>query len=165
MKELLIDIEKCVACKSCEIACRVEHSLSKNIFSAVFEKDLPQKRVFVEKTETAPFNAAPIQCRNCEDSPCITACMTGAMYKDERGITLCNEDKCVGCFMCVMVCPFGIIVKKREERKIIKCDRCPDREVPACVEACPTKALSFEFVNDFSKFKRKKFFAGISVGL
>ncbi len=163
MKELLINIDKCVACKSCEIACRIEHSISKNLFNAVFEESLPQKRVFVEKSNIPTIFGVPVQCRNCEDSPCITACMTGAMYKDERGITLCDEYRCVGCFMCVMVCPFGVIVKHREARRVVKCDRCPDRTIPACVEACPTKALTFEEVDDFAVVKRAGFISGLKL--
>ncbi len=158
MKEILIDIEKCVGCKSCEIACRVEHSLTKNIFTSIFEEKLPQKRVFVEKNGDT---VVPLQCRNCEDSPCITACMTGALYKDERGITICDEYKCIGCFMCIMVCPFGVINISRYERKIIKCDRCPERDVPACVEACPTGALRYEPATDFSRNRRKGFIGNL----
>jgi carbon-monoxide dehydrogenase iron sulfur subunit len=83
--------------------------------------------------------------------------MTGAMHKDERGITICDEYRCIGCFMCVMVCPFGVIVKHREERRIIKCDRCPDRDVPACVNACPTGALTFKEIDEYSFNKRAGF--------
>jgi carbon-monoxide dehydrogenase iron sulfur subunit len=162
MKELLINIEKCVACKSCEIACRTEHSVHKNFLKAVFEDNLPQKRIFVEKSFSKNVYAVPIQCRNCEDSPCITACMTGAMYKDERGVTVCDEFRCVGCFMCVSVCPFGIIVKHRVERRVVKCDRCPESDVPACVKACPTKALVFEEPDNFAIDKRKGFITGLN---
>ncbi len=154
MKEILVDIEKCMGCKSCEIACRIAHSQSKNLYMAIFEEKLPQKRVFVEDVEGLPL---PIQCRHCEDAPCTIACMTGALYKDENGVTCYNESMCVGCFMCVMVCPFGIINQNRYEKKIVKCDRCPDREIPACVEACPTRALSFVEVEEFSLNRRKKY--------
>lgn len=160
MKEILIDIEKCMGCKSCEIACRVAHSLTKNIFSAIFEEKLPQKRVFVEYVEGFPF---PIQCRHCDEAPCTIACMTGALYKDENGITCYDESVCVGCFMCVMVCPFGIINKNRYKKRIVKCDRCPERDIPACVEACPTKALSFNEISNFSTDKRKKYLTDITL--
>ncbi len=160
MKEILIDIEKCLGCKSCEIACAVEHSNSKQLFSSIFEKKLSQKRVFVEKNLK---NSIPIQCRNCENSPCILACMTGAMYKDSRGITVCDEYKCVGCFMCIMVCPIGVINISKYQRKIIKCDRCPDRDIPACVNACPTGALKYENVDKFTYNKRKGFISNINL--
>ncbi len=160
MKEILIDIEKCMGCKSCEIACRVSHSQSKNLYTAIFEERLPQRRIYVEKIEDIPV---PFNCRHCEDAPCVIACMTGALFKTEDGLTMYDESICVGCFMCVMICPFGIINKNRYEKKIIKCDRCPDREIPACVEACPTKALKFKEVEDFSKEKRKKYLTEILV--
>ena len=154
MREILIDIEKCMGCKSCEIACRVSHSITKSIYSAIFEERLPQKRVFVENVDGYPL---PIQCRHCDEAPCTVACMTGALYKDENGITCYDENLCVGCFMCVMVCPFGIINRNRYEKRIVKCDRCPDRDMPACVEACPTNALKYIDVGDFSTDKRKKY--------
>jgi carbon-monoxide dehydrogenase iron sulfur subunit len=160
MKEITIDISKCTGCKSCEIACRVEHSLSKNLFTAISEDKLPQKRVFVE---TNGINKIPIQCRNCEDSPCITACMTGAMHKDSRGIAICDEYKCIGCFMCIMVCPFGVINISRYEKKVLKCDRCPDRDIPACVNACPTGAIKYEEVDEFVYNKRKGFVNSIEL--
>ena len=154
MKEILIDIEKCMGCKSCEIACRIAHSISKNLFSAIFEKKLPQKRVYVENIDGFPV---PVQCRHCEDAPCVMACMTGALYKDGNSVTCYDESVCVGCFMCVMVCPFGIINRNRYEKKIVKCDRCPDRDIPACVEACPTNALTFKDVGEFSFERRTKY--------
>ncbi len=154
MKEILIDMEKCMGCKSCEIACRIAHSETKSIYTAIFERKLPQKRVYVESIDGFPV---PIQCRHCEEAPCTISCMTGALYKDENGFTCYNESICVGCFMCVMVCPFGIINRNRYEKKIVKCDRCPDREIPACVEACLTKALTFKEVEEFSIDKRKRY--------
>ncbi len=154
MKEILIDISKCMGCKACEIACRIEHSQTKNLFTAIFEKELPQKRVFVEEIDGEPV---PIQCRHCEDAPCVIACMTGALYKDENGVTLYDEAYCVGCFMCVMVCPFGVINRNRYRKKIVKCDRCPDRDIPACVNACPTKALTYREVDEFSLKRRKEY--------
>ena len=53
--------------------------------------------------------------------------------------------------MCVMVCPFGAIVMDIEEKNALKCDMCPDRDTPACVEACPTKALFTGKEEDFKK--------------
>jgi len=63
------------------------------------------------------------------------------MQKAADGSTVCYEDKCVGCWMCIMACPFGVIRKKRSDKKSIKCDLCPDRDDHACVVSCPTEAL------------------------
>lgn len=148
MEKIFCDIRKCLGCKSCEIACGVEHSTSKNIFQVIEEEKKPRQRVVVRSTTRESF---PLRCHHCEDAPCVQACISGAMYKDEEGFTRHDADKCVGCWMCIMVCPFGAI--SRQESVALKCDLCPDREEGfACVEACPTKAL---FVGTWDEFKEK----------
>ena len=86
-------------------------------------------RLLVE--EEGPLSFA-MQCRHCEDAPCLEACITGAMHRDEEtGAVLCDEDKCVGCWMCVMVCPFGAIQRNVSGRKAAsKCDLCYGEEMP-----------------------------------
>jgi len=79
--------------------------------------------------------------------------MSGAMYKDKKTKeTQHNKDKCIGCWMCIMACAFGALTREKEERIVMKCDLCPDRDEPACVEACPTEAL---FLGTVKKFKEK----------
>ena len=96
---------------------------------------------------------------HCKEAACIIACPTGAIYKDsEYGIVLINEQQCMGCFMCVMLCPFGAISVDLNKKLVIKCDFCKSRlnnkKVPACVEACPTKALKYGDINNLIKEKR-----------
>lgn len=154
MKEIWVDFERCVGCLSCLLACKVEHSKSKDLFQAVSERPLPAGRMRVEEAEGYQF---PVQCRHCEDSPCIYACMAGAISRDERtGIVLHDSEKCVGCWMCVMVCPLGAIMPDYRRRVALKCDRCPERDVPACVQACPTRALKYvDYSEMTSKLRRE----------
>ena len=68
--------------------------------------------------------------------------MTGAMYRDpETGAILCDEDRCIGCWMCIMVCPAGAILRGNDESVASKCDMCIGEEIPACVKNCPNAAL------------------------
>ncbi len=141
MKEIWVDFERCIGCLSCTMACAVEHSNSKEIFRAIYEEPLPAVRMRVEDSEGGQ---SPAQCRHCEDSPCVYACMAGALSRDEAtGLVLHKKDNCVACWMCVMVCPFGAILPAYTRKTVLKCDRCPERDVPACVDACPTRALKF----------------------
>ncbi|MBU4342713.1 MAG: 4Fe-4S dicluster domain-containing protein [Candidatus Omnitrophica bacterium] len=151
MKKIYCDIKKCLGCGACEIACAIEHSKSKKLDSAMNERPLPIKR------RKAQFVARGVAistgCHHCEEAACVAACMSGAMYKDKKtGETKHDKDKCVGCWMCIMSCPFGVLTRQKEDKIVVKCDLCADRDVPACVEACPTGAL---FMGTFKEFKEQ----------
>jgi len=141
MKRIYIKEEYCIGCRLCEIHCLVQHSKSKKIIKA-FKREFPRAlpRILVEEKGYLSF---AIQCRHCEEAPCIEACITGAMHRDKTtGAVLCNEDRCVGCWMCIMVCPFGVIKRNLERKKIAsKCDLCQGEEMPVCVANCPNEAL------------------------
>jgi len=151
--KIYCDIRKCISCRTCEITCAVEHSRSKTLIQAVQESPAPKKRRVVSGSEGKTLS---IGCQHCAVAPCVTACMSGALYKDENGITRHDKDKCVGCWMCIMVCPFGAITRRIEEKIAVKCDLCPDRDDYACVAACPTKALFAGTINEFEKNIKKK---------
>lgn len=154
IKKVFCDTTRCIGCKSCEIACAVEHSKSKELFKAINEIPKPTKRKRVEQSASGPV---AVSCRHCEEPLCIYACMSGAMYKDlATGQTKHDEDKCVGCWMCLMVCPFGALHRKALEAIVLKCDLCPDRDVPSCVEACPTKALFVGTVEEFERHLKEQ---------
>ena len=137
MKKVYFDSQKCLGCHSCEFACAVEHSISKDPAKACLEEDRPLARRRVRLVEGACLT---IGCRHCDPAPCAEACMAAAMLKDPAsGEVSCDTDACVACWMCVMVCPFGAV--RPGTLFSIKCDMCEDREIPACVEACPTRAL------------------------
>ncbi|HNX40428.1 MAG TPA: 4Fe-4S dicluster domain-containing protein [Methanothrix sp.] len=160
MKEVFVRLDRCQGCKSCEMACAVEHSASKNIFAAVSEKPRPVRRIYVEMAEG---EKVPLVCRHCEDAPCVAVCRTGAMTQDPlTGIVERSEENCVGCWMCAMVCPYGVIGRHTEVRKAVKCDRCKSLDVPACVAACPTGALIFATQREFVEMMRKEAAARIA---
>ena len=142
MKQIYVNEEYCIGCRLCEIHCLVQHSQSKKIIKA-FKEEAPRamERLVVE--EEGPLSFA-MQCRHCEDAVCVEACITGAMHRDEEtGTVQCDEDRCVGCWMCIMVCPFGAIQRNLVGNKAAsKCDLCYTQDIPACVAHCPNEALT-----------------------
>lgn len=143
MKRIYVDEQYCVSCGLCQVHCLTEHSESKDIIKA-HKEESPQPVSAIYKEEEKPKSFA-VQCRHCEEAPCINACITGAMHRDpDTGAVLRDEDKCVGCWSCLMVCPLGA-VKRDEggEKTAMKCDLCPDEETPVCVENCPNEVLEF----------------------
>jgi len=141
-----------MGCKSCEIGCAVQHSEGKTLFSALLEIPAPMKRLFVETAEGVKM---PILCRHCDDAPCLNACISGCLYKDENGFIRRKKERCVGCWTCLMVCPFGVVTRDVNKHLAVKCDRCHKLDVPACVTACPTKALVVKDLDQIPKEKRQ----------
>jgi carbon-monoxide dehydrogenase iron sulfur subunit len=143
LKRIYIKEEFCIGCRLCEIYCQVKHSKSKKIIKA-FKKEQPDiiSRVLVEEIGC---NSFAIQCRHCSDAPCVEACISGAMSRnDKTDVVTCDEDKCVGCWSCIMVCPYGVIKRNYSAGKVAsKCDLCIDEEIPVCVQNCPNEALKF----------------------
>ena len=86
MKKIIAKEQHCMGCGLCEVYCIVSHSKSKDIIKAYNrESPRPTSRVNLEIHKPVSF---AIQCRNCEDAPCVTACLSGAMTKDEDGLNL-----------------------------------------------------------------------------
>ena len=147
MKKIYIQEEYCLGCRLCEIYCQVKHSKSKKIIKA-FKKGMVDvlPRVLVEEIG---YNSFAIQCRHCVDAPCVASCISGAMKKNKNtGVVTCDEEKCVGCWSCIMVCPYGVIKRDLSEGKIAsKCDLCEDEDTPVCVKNCPNEALKFKDID------------------
>ncbi|WP_300157220.1 4Fe-4S dicluster domain-containing protein [Solidesulfovibrio sp.] len=144
---------KCIACKSCEIACAVAHL--KTTVATAGAVDAPfQPRLCLVQT---PLAAMPVQCRQCEDAPCAAICPARAITRRD-GAVVVDTDRCFGCKSCMLACPFGAMdmaaaggeapdaAAPAKARTVAhKCDLCAGRPGgPACVEACP--ALAFVVV-------------------
>jgi len=147
VKRIVIHEENCIGCRLCEVHCLVQHSESKDIVRA-YKVERPRSdrympRIMVE--ESGPISFA-LQCRQCEEPSCLEACISGAMHREAAtGAVICDESRCVGCWMCIMVCPAGAIQQGRLGHQIAsKCDLCYGAELPACVAHCPNEALTYE---------------------
>ena len=136
---LVFNRDHCLACRSCELACSVAHSESDALEAAIAEEFPPTRRVVLA---AAADGLEALRCEQCLEPLCAFACKSGALRRDPAtGRVTLDDARCVGCYMCLMVCPFGIRPDPAR-RRVVRCDVCQDRAIPACVEACPTGALS-----------------------
>lgn len=143
MTRIIIDRSLCEGCLNCTLACMAEHNeKGKSIFDLDLEDSRNESRSYIDLDSQG--RVAPIFCRHCDEPECVAACMSGAMTKNSStGIVEYNKDKCASCFMCVMSCSFGVLKADDTNKKVIlKCDLCNGREIPRCVENCPTGAIS-----------------------
>jgi len=176
---VVADPNKCIGCRTCQVACVVSHS-EKDIFTSKISKIELYPRVSVVKTAQV---CAPIQCRQCEDAPCANVCPNGSIIS-KGGVVYIDKDTCIGCKTCIMACPFGamdLVPQYSEGEKILqnglqvvepgklyfkekmvgnKCDLCVGSDKgPACVEVCPTNAFKIvqsKELNESVKDKRQR---------
>lgn len=138
------DPKLCAGCDACVDACSEAHK------AAGLQ---PQARMFIIRDGD---EATPVTCRHCENAPCVGICPVNAITLTANAVAL-DENACIGCKLCAIACPFGVIAfsnagfKGNADTAIpgapqgevaIKCDLCDfSKDGPECVKACSTKAL------------------------
>jgi len=145
---LVIDLDRCIGCCGCEVACKQENDVDLEVNW--------NKVVNVGPIGTFPDLEQyflPAVCQQCEKPECVRVCPTGASYKRaEDGIVLINKEVCIGCRYCVMACPYGVRNFNPAKKVVEKCTLCIQLQAidqkPACVKACAAKARFFGDRND-----------------
>jgi molybdopterin-containing oxidoreductase family iron-sulfur binding subunit len=112
---MVIDLDKCVACQGCSIACRFENNTPVvSPEESALGRSILWNEVFPLRAEEegaiasgqAKFLTRP--CMHCDNPPCVKVCPVQATYKDEEGIVRQNYDRCIGCRFCTVACPYGV---------------------------------------------------------
>ncbi len=146
-KTLVIDLDRCIGCHSCEVACKQENGVALGVNW--------NKVLAVGPIGTFPDLEQyflPAVCQECYDPACVEACPTGASYKREDGVVLINHEVCIGCRYCIMACPYGVRNYNKDTKVVEKCTLCTQLTdvggKPACVKACPGKARFYGDIDD-----------------
>lgn len=158
MKRMIFEFDrnKCTACCACSLACMDQNDIKTECGQHPFRNAFEYENLWGQKPVFSNFS---ISCMHCEDAPCVTACPTGCLYKDdESGLTLFDNDSCIKCRSCAMACPFGAPSYDLDGR-MVKCDGCIERLraglAPACTRVCPTAALSCVPEDEYHKRQSK----------
>lgn len=148
---VIAEPSKCIGCRTCEVACALAHPFGDGTTQALSPANFQPRLKLVRNLRVT----APVQCRQCENAPCVNACPTKALVY-RAGTVQLLEDRCIGCQTCVVACPFGVMSMVNAPVKTVqgpltvrktvslahKCDLCIDRkDGPACIPVCPTNAL------------------------
>jgi anaerobic dimethyl sulfoxide reductase subunit B (iron-sulfur subunit) len=142
-----IDTTACSGCKACQVACKDKHDLEvgrlwRRVATVEGGEWIEQGAAW---TTTVFAYSISLACMHCEKPACVDACPTGAMQKHEDGTVAIADQRCIGCRYCEWVCPYGAPRYDARAARMTKCDLCADERragrPPACVAACPMRAL------------------------
>ena len=98
---MVIDLQKCIGCDSCTVACKAENRTPPGIsYNVVLEEEIG------EFPNLAKVNL-PMPCMQCDHPPCVQVCPVKATFKLENGIVAIDNDRCIGCRYCIIACPYG----------------------------------------------------------
>lgn len=143
-----IDQQSCIGCFTCQIACKDKNGLESGEYWREvheFTGGSSEEQNGVIRSNVYAYWLS-MACNHCENPKCVTNCPTGAMHKrEEDGIVLVDQEKCIGCGMCVWSCPYG--APQLINNISSKCNFCIDLlelgKQPACVGACFMRALDY----------------------
>ncbi|HET8542472.1 MAG TPA: 4Fe-4S dicluster domain-containing protein [Anaeromyxobacter sp.] len=165
---VLVDTTLCVGCRACEAACsEANQNPAPPEGDAVFQ----QKRETTQDAFTV-VNAIPTvenryakrQCMHCLAPACASACPVRAMDKKPEGPVTYDPSNCLGCRYCMIACPFDIPKYEYDSNvpRVRKCQFCAERQAaglrPACVEVCPSGALTFGHRGDMLELAKTRIY-------
>ncbi|MDR2491916.1 MAG: 4Fe-4S binding protein [Coriobacteriales bacterium] len=147
-----LDGTRCTGCKTCVFACKdIKDLEAKHAYRHVYEytggETLKDAQGAI--ASTCFTYALSVACNHCSSPICAQVCPTGAMHKSESdGLVTVDAARCIGCGYCHMACPYNAPYVDRAKGHSVKCDACADLvragDKPACVMACPARALRFD---------------------
>lgn len=178
---VLVDMTRCVGCRSCEAACNKEQGLPApelpfddySVFDQTFHHGT-QKRRPTEGAYTVVNRYEPegsekpvyrkIQCMHCNEPSCLTSCFVKAYTKTNEGAVIYDEHVCVGCRTCMVACPHQIPAYSYSrviDPVVKKCIFCYETRVskgqpPACVDICPAQVMTFGKRKDLLQIARAR---------
>lgn len=141
MKRIYVQEKWCLGCHLCKYYCAFANSGKSDMVKALKNVKI-HPRIHIEGRGSVHF---AVSCRHCVNPLCVKGCITGALTRKD-GMILIDQDKCVGCYTCILSCPYGAIMPAPEGTVMQKCELCTKNAVgaPACVRGCPNQAIVYE---------------------
>lgn len=169
---MAISLDRCIGCQTCANACKMQNNVPMGmLWNRVITEGCDVIDGALGEYPNLTRTYVPLACQHCENPACQRVCPTGATYKDDMGRVQIGYDKCIGCRMCMVACPYNARVFNWEEPVrdpdfnygdkdvpvrtkgvMEKCTMCKERtdrgDEPMCVVCCPTKARTFGDLDD-----------------
>jgi len=131
-KRIRVDYTKCTGCKACELACSLNH----------YGRCEPEEsRIRIDRQCKKSAEFFPFVCQHCTMPECVVVCPSGACTRTKEGLVVVDPELCIGCKLCIIVCPLSSAAWNWRLGQSMRCDLCEGE--PVCVKVCSTKAIDF----------------------
>ncbi len=144
---ILTDLNKCVGCLACSVACKAVNNVPIGAFWNKVLRIGPNPASDGADFPNVDLYFLPVQCQHCENPACVSVCPTEASHKLEDGTVQIDKSKCIGCQFCAMACPYNVRYLNADEGVVEKCTLCEQKisqgELPQCVSQCGGRARFF----------------------
>jgi len=157
---VLVDLTECIGCRLCEYACKKANEMETGSLTSyddqsvfrIYRRPSPKGYTVINsfKDPAAETVYSKINCVHCNDAACVSACIVGALTKEENGAVTYDAWKCIGCRYCMVACPMQLPTYEYDNvwtPKVQKCQLCNHRtikgELPGCVKECPRQVMTY----------------------
>ena len=151
-KYMIINVDRCWGCKSCEVACRISHGASPGV-SPMRVIEIGPRHI----KNQLHRDWVPVPCQHCDHPNCVSSCAVNAIHKDVTGTVTIDRETCIGCGACEAACPYGAI--EMTGKNVSKCDLCFERTnlgwAPSCEQHCIGKAIKTIKADDLDRVIKK----------
>jgi len=153
------DLNYCIGCYNCQIACKDEHVRNDFLPITKSQPTFGHFWIGIKEVEQVispsriKVTYIPVSCQHCSEAPCVKAARNGAIYRRPDGIVIIDPVKAIGQKQLVEACPYGSIFWNEEENLPQKCTFCAHLvddgwTEPRCVQSCPTNCMIFGDLDD-----------------
>ncbi len=149
---IVTDLNRCMGCLSCSVACKMVHNVPIGSFYCKVLRIGPNPVNDGGNFPDVEMYFLPLMCQHCSEPACVAVCPTGASYKSADGTVLIDQEKCSGCKLCLDACPYDSRFYNEQMNLVEKCTMCNDLVAqgmePACVSECCGRARAFGDLDD-----------------